>query len=219
MTAIAASGGEVDFIPQASGTSYFYESFDCQQAVTNGYGGIQFTVQGPAASSFAFELQSAESCSNTTTLKRSYQFVGNLTGQRQTITFPFAGFEGDVNYDAIVGMAWSTFSQNSVQWSIGNIALVCGSVDGTPVTSMALPSRETDWRTRRLTLSSHLHEVGNPHDDQGHLAPARHHLSAGVLLEPPDRRLGVAVSPDFPRLQRDGTVLERRRDHVLHRRQ
>ncbi len=180
MTAIAASGGEVVFIPQASNGSYFYESFDCQPAVTDGYGGIQFTAQGPAGSSFAFELQSAESCSNTTgTIKRSYNFVGNLTGQRQTFTFPFAGFEGEVNYDAIIGMAWSTFSKTEVQWSIGNIALVCGDVSPPQTTCTAPPpSRRGRQEMRQLTMKQPCpRDRPFPRQPGPHPSPPSSHLS------------------------------------------
>lgn len=138
MTAIAGSAGRVIFIPKDGG-SYFYESFDCQQAVTEGYGGVQFTVEGPAGGSFAFELQTTETCANgrTEDYKSSYNIVSDLTGRRQTITLPFLGFDNDPNYDAIVGMVWSVFSENGAQWSIGNITLVCGDVSGAPSTSMS----------------------------------------------------------------------------------
>lgn len=138
MTAIAAAAGQVIFIPKDGG-SYFYESFDCQQAVTNGYGGIQFTVQGPAGGSFAFELQTTDNCDNgnTGSYKSSYTIVSDLTGGRQTITLPLLGFDNDPNYDAIVGLVWSVFSQTGVQWSVGNITLVCGDVSVAPTTSRA----------------------------------------------------------------------------------
>lgn len=133
MTAIAASGGQVVFIPKDAG-SYFYESFSCQQPVTNGYGGIQFTLQGPAGGSVALELQSIDSCSNTTaTYKSSYNIIDNLTGKQQTVTLPLVGFDNNPTYDAIVGFSWSSFSKFGVQWSIGNITFVCGAVStGSP---------------------------------------------------------------------------------------
>lgn len=187
MTAIAASAGQVVFIPKDTG-SYFYESFDCQQAVTNGYGGIQFTVQGPAGGSLGFELQTTDSCSNSSeTIKRSYNFVSDLTGQRQTVTLPFEGFDGDTpNYDAIVGMAWATFSQYGVQWSIGNITLLCGSVSP-PQTTSTTPHAACG-HSKRLTWSSRAHEVDDSADgDQVYQPPAGHHIAAADLLEPADR--------------------------------
>jgi peptidoglycan/xylan/chitin deacetylase (PgdA/CDA1 family) len=135
MTAIAASAGQVVFIPKDDG-SYFYESFECQQAVTNGYGGIQFTVQGPAGGSFALDLQSTGSCSDSSgNYNSSYNIVNNLNGQLQTITLPLEGFDNEPNYDAIVGFVWESFSQTGVQWSVGNITLVCGTVSAPSSTS------------------------------------------------------------------------------------
>lgn len=138
MTSIAASAGQVVFIPK-DGSSYFYESFECQPAVTNGYGGIQFTVQGPAGASFALELQTAANCSVTDgTYKSSYNVVTDLTGERQTVTLPLLGFDNEPNYDAIVGLVWAVFSKTGVQWSIGNIELICGDVAAPQTTSMIL---------------------------------------------------------------------------------
>lgn len=127
MVGIAASAGRVVFIPKDDQSSYFYESFECQTAITNGYGSIEFTVKGPAGGSFAFELQTAESCSSFNgTYSSSWNIVSDLTGQRQTVNLPLDGFDNNPNYDAIVGMVWSTFSQAGVQWEVGNITLVCG---------------------------------------------------------------------------------------------
>ncbi|KAK3391115.1 glycoside hydrolase/deacetylase [Podospora didyma] len=139
MTSIAASAGQVVFIPKDK-FSYFYESFECQQAVTNGYGGIQFTVQAPAGASFGFELQSTANCNVTDGHNSSWTVVENLTGQRQTVTLPLLGFDGTPNYDSITGLAWSVFSSYGSQWSIGNITLVCGTVDVPPPVTTTLPT-------------------------------------------------------------------------------
>ncbi|KAK4125441.1 carbohydrate esterase family 4 protein [Parathielavia appendiculata] len=156
MTAIAGSAGQVVFIPKDE-NSYFYESFECQQPVTNGYGAIQFTLQGPAGGSFAFELQTTERCNNYNgSYGSSYNIVSDLTGQRQTVTLPLEGFDNDPNYDAVVGLVWSTFSQNGVQWSVGNITFVCGSGSGSQVTT-TVPTRSTvlpATTTRRSTVLS-----------------------------------------------------------------
>lgn len=129
MVSIAASAGKVVFIPKDDASSYFYESFECQPAITKGYGAIQFTVEGPAGASMAFELQTASSCAVTDgTYKSSWTIIENLTGRLQTINLPLIGFDNEPNYDAIVGLVWSTFSKTGVQWSIGNINLVCGPV-------------------------------------------------------------------------------------------
>lgn len=133
MNQIAASSGEVIFVPNPSG-SYFYESFPCLAARTEGYGGIRFTIQGPAGGSVALELQTSTNC-NSTGHTSSYNVLTGLTGQRQTITLPLLGFDNNPNYDAIVGLVWSEFSNTNVRWSIGNIAFVCGEVNTTPGTS------------------------------------------------------------------------------------
>ncbi|KAK3996183.1 hypothetical protein QBC44DRAFT_318343, partial [Cladorrhinum sp. PSN332] len=148
MASIAASSGQVVFIPKGDSSSYFYESFECQPAITKGYGAIQFTVEGPAGGSMAFELQTASSCAATDgTYRSSWTIIENLTGSRQLINLPLIGFDNDPNYDAIVGLVWSTFSKTGVQWSIGNITLVCGKVveptpSSTAVTTVA-PTRST----------------------------------------------------------------------------
>lgn len=137
MTSIAAAAGKVQFIPKDGG-SYFYESFSCQQAVTFGYGGIQFTLQGPAGGSVAFELQTSASCnaSETGNYTSSYNVISGLTGSQQTIDLPLPGFDNNPNYDAIVGLVWSEFSQTNAIWSVGNIKLTCGAV-AAPTTTAA----------------------------------------------------------------------------------
>ncbi|KAK4099310.1 carbohydrate esterase family 4 protein [Parathielavia hyrcaniae] len=153
MTAISASTGQVAFIPKDA-SSYFYELFECQQAVTNGYSGIQFAVQGPAGGSLAIELQTTGSCRNYNgSYKRSYRIVGDLIGQRQTVILPFEGFDNDPNYDAVVGLVWSTFSQNGVQWSVGNITLVCGSGRGPQTTTAATVPTVSTVLSTTSTLS------------------------------------------------------------------
>lgn len=128
MTSIAASAGQVVFIPKDS-NSYFYESFPCIKAYSSGYSGIQFSVQGPAGGSLALELQTGASC-EAEGWKSSYNIVSGLTGSRQTVTVPLIGFDNEPNYDAVKGLVWAVFSQTGTQWSIGNITLLCG---GTPV--------------------------------------------------------------------------------------
>lgn len=133
MNQIAASSGEVVFVPNPTG-SYFYESFPCVASQTQGYGGITFTIQGPAGGSVALELQTATDC-NSTGHTSSYTILTGLTGQRQTITLPLIGFDNNPNYDAVVGLVWSEFSNPNVRWTIGNIAFVCGAVNTGPGTS------------------------------------------------------------------------------------
>lgn len=133
MTAIAATPGYVVFTPKADDSSYFYESFACQPAITDGYNAIEFTVVGPADGSFGLELQTLSSCSDETgAYNSSWNFVEGLTGERQTINLPLKGWDDAPNYDAIVGLAWSTFSENEVNWSVGNVTFVCAAAETEP---------------------------------------------------------------------------------------
>lgn len=125
MTAIAASPGRVVFIPKDD-DSYFYESFPCQQAASEGYTAIEFPVLGPEGGSFAFELQTTFNCDQEGSYNSSWTEVADLTGEWQTITLPLEGWDNEPNYDGIVGLVWSTFSENGIEWSVGNVTLVCG---------------------------------------------------------------------------------------------
>ncbi|KAL2145658.1 hypothetical protein VTI28DRAFT_6533 [Corynascus sepedonium] len=160
MTAIAASPGQVVFIPEGD-DSYFYESFPCQQAVTEGYNAIEFSVVGPANGSFALELQTTSDCGSNEegVYNSSWNIVSGLTGERQTITLPLEGWDDSPNYDGIVGLAWSTFSQNGIQWSVGNVSLVCGGEgegDGSASQSstVATKSTATASQTQDITTTS-----------------------------------------------------------------
>ncbi|KAK5658225.1 hypothetical protein OQA88_2200 [Cercophora sp. LCS_1] len=150
MTSIAASAGQVVFVPK-DGNSYFYESFPCVKASSSGYSAIQFSVQGPAGSSLALELQTAANCNpETEGWKSSYNIVSGLTGSRQTVTVPLIGFDNEPNYDAVVGLVWAVFSQTGTQWSIGNITLVCGGTPAGPTqpTGPILPTTTAQQPTR-----------------------------------------------------------------------
>jgi hypothetical protein len=152
MTSIAASAGRVVFVPK-DGNSYFYESFPCIEAYSSGYSAVQFSVQGPAGGSVALELQTSSSCAQETNQwKSSYNIVSDLTGRLQTVTVPLIGFDNEPNYDAVVGMVWAVFSQKGVQWSIGNITLVCGGTAGQPTVAPG-PSTSTS-KLKELNLLS-----------------------------------------------------------------
>lgn len=128
---IAGAPGQVVFEPRDDG-SYFYESFDCIRAVTEGYTAIRFSVEGPAGGWLALELQSTENCDNGRgdSYRSSYRLVSDLAGRREVVTVPFEGFDNNPNYDAVVGLVWSGFSEHAVQWAVGNITLVCGGTTG-----------------------------------------------------------------------------------------
>ena len=85
--------------PKANG--YFYETFDCNKAATNGYNAISFTVKGPAGGSFNMEIQTKTSCTATGYTSK-WHSVSGLTGSSQTITVPLSSFSG-ANADARPG--------------------------------------------------------------------------------------------------------------------
>ncbi|KAK1778553.1 hypothetical protein QBC45DRAFT_393287 [Copromyces sp. CBS 386.78] len=154
MSSIAAAAGKVQFIPKDSG-SYFYESFSCQQAITTGYDGIQFTLQGPAGASIALELQTCASCnaSDTANYTSSYNVISSLTGSQQTIDLPLLGFDNNPNYDAIIGLVWSEFSQTNSIWSIGNIKLTCGAVAAPTSTTAPVTTPTSTTRSVITTVT------------------------------------------------------------------
>jgi len=139
ITSSAANGGSVTFVPKTQ-ESYFYESFVCRAAATEGYSAVSFTLQGPVNGSVAVELQTQTNCSATTHTS-SYNVLSGLTGTRQQITLPLDSFVDGVNPNAVVALAFSEFISDGVAaWSIGNIQFVCGAVTGTPGSCAQGPS-------------------------------------------------------------------------------
>ena len=131
MASISANNGAINFTPRGS-NSYFYESFKCQQALSNGYGGLQFNLVGPNGGSLAVELQTTSNCSaSTTSYTSSYNVVSGLNGRNQLIQLPFDGFDNNPNGDSIVGLSWAEFTGNGA-WTIANVSLVCGSINTAP---------------------------------------------------------------------------------------
>ncbi|KAL2158659.1 hypothetical protein VTH06DRAFT_4141 [Thermothelomyces fergusii] len=130
MAAMAASPGRVLFVPRDAG-SYFYESFPCQHAIAEGYGAIEFSALGPEGGSFVFELQTTTNCDGGERVyNSSWALVTGLTGKWQTISLPLEGWNGSPDYDGIIGLTWSTFSEIGIEWSFGNVTLACGSGGG-----------------------------------------------------------------------------------------
>lgn len=137
MTSISASGGVLSFKPKSG--AYFYETFPCQQATSNGYNSITFSVKGPASGSFTLEIQTKTACS-AGIYSSKYTQVTGLTGNTQTITVPLSQFSG-ANANAITGFVWSGFSSTSATWQLSNIAFGCGGSSGvSSVVSSARPS-------------------------------------------------------------------------------
>ena len=136
MTAISVNNGAITFTPK-SGDSYFYESFSCQQALSNGYGGIQFNVRGPTGGSVAVELQSSANCSTAAQYNSSYNVVTGLTGGNDLVQLPWEGFDNSPSTDSVVGFSWAEFVGDG-PWTMANISLVCGSISTPSQTSTSI---------------------------------------------------------------------------------
>jgi hypothetical protein len=131
ITSSPANGGSVTFVPKTQ-ESYFYESFVCRAAATEGYNAISFTLTGPVGGSVAVELQTKATCSDTN-YTSSYNVLSGLTGTRQQITLPLDSFVEAGNPNAVVAVVFSEFISDGIgAWSIGNIQFVCGAATGTP---------------------------------------------------------------------------------------
>ncbi|KAF2023372.1 glycoside hydrolase/deacetylase [Setomelanomma holmii] len=121
MSSISATGGVLSFKPKSG--SYFYETFPCQAASTNGYSGIQITIKGPASGSVLVELQTKSACS-AGSYSSYYTQVTGLTGSSQTVTLPFTAFSG-ANGNAVTGIVWSGFSSTTATWTLSDINFAC----------------------------------------------------------------------------------------------
>jgi len=91
MVLASAANGKLSVVPTAN--SYFYETFPCQAASSDGYNAITFSVKGPAGASFTLEIQTKGSCSASTYQSYFHQ-VSGLTGVSQTISVPLSSFAG-----------------------------------------------------------------------------------------------------------------------------
>jgi peptidoglycan/xylan/chitin deacetylase (PgdA/CDA1 family) len=136
MTSISASGGVLSFKPKSS--SYFYETFPCQAASSNGLSGLQFTIKGPSGGSVVVELQTKSACSAGTYSSYYTQLTG-LTGSTQTVTIPFTQFAG-ANANAVTGIVWSGFSSTTATWQMSSVQFACSGSSG-GVTSSVGPSK------------------------------------------------------------------------------
>ncbi|KAH7042039.1 glycosyl hydrolase [Macrophomina phaseolina] len=127
MSSISAANGKLTFKPKAD--SYFYETFACQAASTNGYNSISFPAKGPAGGSFTLEIQTKTACS-ASAYKSYYYTVSGLTGSTQTISVPLTSFTG-ANANAVTAFVWSAFSSTTASWEIGQIQFGCSAASGT----------------------------------------------------------------------------------------
>jgi peptidoglycan/xylan/chitin deacetylase (PgdA/CDA1 family) len=146
MSSISASNGVLSFKPKSS--SYFYETFPCQAASSNGYTGIQFAIKGVNSGSAVVELQTKSACTAGTYSSYYYQLPA-LTGNTQTITIPFNTFAG-ANGNAVSGIVWSGFSSTTAAWQISNVAFACSG----KVTDSSSTSRPSSTQASSVTVDA-----------------------------------------------------------------
>lgn len=143
MKSISAKNGVLSFASKSKDESYFYETFSCQAASTNGYNSLQFDIQGPSKESIFVELQTKASCSDASFNSYGTQ-VTSLTGSKQTISIPLSQFSG-ANINAITGLVMSQFSTGAT-WQLSNLRFGCG---GTASPAPTVTSQTTLVTTRR----------------------------------------------------------------------
>jgi len=136
MSAITASNGVLSFTPK-SPDSYYYESFPCVQAKSQGYGGLQFTMTYPAGTFFTVEAQSKSDCGASNYTSEWFPISG-LSGTQQVITLDLNVF-ADSNTDAMVGIVFAGFEPQG-PYSLSDLKFVCGNLDSLG-SRLALPSR------------------------------------------------------------------------------
>ena len=147
MTSASALNGKLSIVPNAD--SYFYETFACQAASSDGYDAISFLVKGPTGASFTLEIQTKSSCSASTYQSYFHQ-VSGLTGVSQIISVPLSSFTG-ANANAVTSFVWSGFSSLSTTWEFGQVQFACSAGSGpgstTRVTSASATSRSASIST------------------------------------------------------------------------
>ena len=122
MTSISASNGVLSFNPKDV-NSYYYESFPCVQAKSQGYGGIQFTISYPAGSGFTLEVQSKANCNDENYNSEWFEISG-LSGTQQVVTMDLGVYQ-EANLDGIVGFVFATFTKTG-RYTLSDFKFVCG---------------------------------------------------------------------------------------------
>lgn len=129
MASITASGGVLQFTPKNT-DSYFYETFPCMQAKSEGYGGLQFTLTYPAGADFTIELQtmpaSVGGCAATNYTSEWFA-VSGLTDTQQAVTLDLGVYEQS-NLDAISGLVFAGFTKVGA-YTLSNLKFVCRNLD------------------------------------------------------------------------------------------
>lgn len=133
MTSIAASGGILQFTPKDP-NSYFYETFPCTQAKSQGYGGLQFTLTYPAGTDFTLELQTKTAasggCSAANYTSEWFEISG-LTGTQQVVTLDLGVYEAS-NLDAISGLVFASFNKVGA-YTLSDLKFVCRNLEARAV--------------------------------------------------------------------------------------
>jgi hypothetical protein len=133
MTSIAASGGILQFTPKDP-NSYFYETFPCTQAKSQGYGGLQFTLTYPAGSDFTLELQTKTAASggcSAANYSSEWFAISGLTGTQQVVTLDLGVYEAS-NLDAISGLVFASFSKVGA-YTLSDLKFVCRNLEARAV--------------------------------------------------------------------------------------
>ncbi len=125
MASIAATNGVLRFTPKDV-NSYFYETFRCTQARTQGYGGLQFTLTYPAGADFTLELQTKSNC-NAANYTSEWFAISGLTGTQQVVTLDLGVYETS-NIDAISGLVFASFTKVGA-YSLSDLRFVCRNLE------------------------------------------------------------------------------------------
>ncbi|KAG9523499.1 polysaccharide deacetylase, partial [Aureobasidium melanogenum] len=190
MTSASAGNDKLSVVPNVD--SYFYETFACQTALSNGYNAITFPIKGPASGSFTLEIQTKSACSADAYQSHFYT-VSDLTGTTQTITVPLSSFPG-ANLNAITSFVWSGFSSLSTTWEFGKIQFACSSGSGSTSRPSGATSRVSspstvsnnapvptsrctdllvdDWTSQSRLTFLYYNAMLNPSSDDGTMASA-----------------------------------------------
>lgn len=121
MRTISASGNKLSFNPTDS-TSYYYETFPCQKARTDGYNAIQFTMTYPAGMAFTLEVQTQANCNAASYTSQWFEITG-LSGTAQIITLDL-GVYPEANLDAITAFVFATFTKTGA-YTLENLKFLC----------------------------------------------------------------------------------------------
>lgn len=125
MASIASTGNKLTVIP-SSAASYFYETFPCQAAKSDGYDTLQFSVKGAAGGSVAVEIQTSKKCSDAAYTSKFYLVTG-ITGSTQPITVELKTAFPGANLDAIKSFVFFQFSNVTTPWEMSQVQLGCSS--------------------------------------------------------------------------------------------